>query len=385
MKAVAPQALAHCPLLVVDDAPTNRAIIGAQLRHAGFDDVRFAADGAEALQQVQQHKPDLVLLDILMPVMAGYETCRRLRADARWADLPVLAMTGLEEADDRARVFAVGATDLILKPIHPPELIARTTIHLQGRRLIQGLREHAERAGRELAAARRMQESLLPDAAALAALERSYGVSLAAHFAPSEELGGDLWGAWPVDATRFGLFTLDVAGHGTIAAINAFRIHTLLWQDAAARGDPARLLTRLNRRMQGLLAVGQFATLFYAVFDIAADRVTYAAAGAPGPLLLQGGRQEELDGSGLPLGIQAGARYANRRAAWRPGAGLALYSDAFSEARDGGGALLGDARAQACCAAALAEADAGAAIARLRQAALAQQIDDDLTLVCLKR
>lgn len=389
-----PDALRDCSLLVVDDDAFQRGLIGALLRSAGFHRIAYAEDGRKALEMTEAHAPDLVLLDLLMPEFDGFDTCRALRGDPRWAELPVLAMTALEERDERARIFAAGATDLILKPIHKAELMARIATHLNTRLLVRGLREANERTGAELAAARRMQASLLPGAALLEQIEHRYGVSVAARYAPCTELAGDLWGAWLIDESRFGLFALDVIGHGTIAAINAFRIHTLL-QQQTERSRPGCLLENLNRALCPLFPTGQFSTFFYAVFDTTANQLAYAAAGYPNPLLGDDSAERVLDGKGLPLGIRPSARYETRIAAWAPGTSLLIYSDAVSETRDASGVMLGQdgvrrlwAQARATRGADHARATRGAddVVAELEMAVMGSAgLDDDLTLICVTR
>jgi len=188
-----------------------------------------------------------------------------------------------------------------------------------------------------------------------------------------------------VDEDRFAVFAFDVVGHGTIAAINGFRIHTLLSQDLANRGDPVRMLEELNQRLHGLLRIGQFATMVYAVFDVRAHQMRYAAAGYTNPVMLHQGGIRALDGSGLPIGITASARYEAREAPWAPGDGIVIYSDALSEARADNGALLGDDATQVLCGDALALGDAACALDHLRQRAESSSINDDLTLLCLTR
>ncbi|MCQ4162585.1 fused response regulator/phosphatase [Roseomonas sp. GC11] len=382
-----PEALRNAALLVVDDAPTKRALVSAHLRRAGFHNITLAEDGLQALEALGQASFDLVLLDILMPGLDGFETCRALRRDPRWAELPVLAMTGLEESEERAEIFAAGATDLILKPIHQAELIARMVSHLHNRQLIRGLRDFAERTNAELAAARQMQEALLPGPALLAEMEARYGLRVASRFLPSAELAGDLWGLWPLDGARFGLFALDVVGHGTIAAINAFRLHTLFAQDRSARDEPGLFLEGLNRRLRPLFSTGQFATMFYAVLDVARDAIAYAAAGYTSPVLAGRGGTRLLDGSGLPLGISGSARYETRQATWRQGEALLLYSDALSEATTACGSLLGEEGVRDLCGAAFASGNGahGMADALAQAASGAHGPADDLTLVCLLR
>jgi sigma-B regulation protein RsbU (phosphoserine phosphatase) len=379
-------AVYQCALLVVDDAATNRAIIGAQLRRAGFQDLAFAENGREALEMLETRVPDLILLDILMPVLDGFDTCRALRRDPRWADLPILAMTGLDQPNERAQIFDVGASDLILKPIHTAELLARVTSHLQNRLLIRDLRSFNERANAELAAARQMQQALLPSPALQIEIASQYDVSIAARFTPSTELAGDLWGVWPIDRNSFALFALDVVGHGTIAAIDTFRIHTLMSQQKELLAQPGPFLESLNRRLCPLFAPGQFATIFLAVLDVNRHELRYAAAGYTSPVLGNPGTNRLLDGSGLPLGIVDTAQYETRQALWDRGQALVLYCDALPEARDAAGAMLGESGARKFCAQAMLEASAECVVAALErtiQGAAAPH--DDLTLICVMR
>ena len=122
-------AMDHRPkLLLVDDEPTNLQI----LRHILQDSYRllFARDGEKALQLALSEQPDLILLDVMMPGMSGYETCRRLKQGARTAGVPVIFVTALNETSDEETGFSVGAVDYITKPVSPPIVQARVRTHL---------------------------------------------------------------------------------------------------------------------------------------------------------------------------------------------------------------------------------------------------------------
>src|SRR3989442_1061457 len=111
-------------VLVVDDGLANRELVQAYL--SGLDcDVRLAADGASALEQIQQEPPDLVLLDVQMPGMDGYEVCRRIKAGPGGRLLPVVMITALNQTDDRVRALESGADDFMAKPVERVELVAR--------------------------------------------------------------------------------------------------------------------------------------------------------------------------------------------------------------------------------------------------------------------
>lgn len=111
-------------ILVVDDYPANVKLLERNLQAAGYETVA-ANDGQEALEKVQAEKPDLILLDIMMPKIDGFEVCRRLRADEATAVIPIIMVTALKETEDRIRGLEAGADDFISKPFDRGELLAR--------------------------------------------------------------------------------------------------------------------------------------------------------------------------------------------------------------------------------------------------------------------
>ena len=127
-------------ILIVDDVPANLGVLLDFLDTAGYQ-VLVAESGKGALSQLEYAQPDIILLDVAMPGIDGFETCRRLKKDERWRDTPVLFLTALNETTDKVRGFEVGAVDFISKPLHPEEVLARVRAHLQIRSLQQDLEE----------------------------------------------------------------------------------------------------------------------------------------------------------------------------------------------------------------------------------------------------
>ena len=123
-------------VMIVDDTPGNLAVLSDTLSEAGYR-VLVATDGLSALEQMRYIKPDIILLDVMMPGIDGFETCRRLKDDLATAAIPVIFMTGLSELDDLLRGFGEGAQDYLVKPIRPPEVLARIDVHLRQARTIQ--------------------------------------------------------------------------------------------------------------------------------------------------------------------------------------------------------------------------------------------------------
>jgi len=125
-------------ILIVDDETTNLATLSEYLEAAGFE-VLAAQDGASGLSIVERARPDLILLDVLMPGLDGFETCRRLKATDRIQDIPVIFMTALTETADKVTGFEVGGVDYVTKPFQVEELLARVKTHLALRQLQQQL------------------------------------------------------------------------------------------------------------------------------------------------------------------------------------------------------------------------------------------------------
>ncbi|UBF24076.1 PleD family two-component system response regulator [Kovacikia minuta CCNUW1] len=135
----------HTPgtILIVDDTPDNLHLLSRMLNRRGYE-VRAVHSGEMALATIEQASPDLVLLDVCMPGMDGYEVCLSLKANPQTKDIPVIFISALDEVLDKLRAFDVGAVDYITKPFRIPEVMARVTIHLTLRRLQLQLKEQNE-------------------------------------------------------------------------------------------------------------------------------------------------------------------------------------------------------------------------------------------------
>jgi len=134
-------------LLVVDDVPLNLHLLVHVLTKQGYK-VRPASSGPAALAAAQANPPDMILLDIMMPEMDGYEVCRRLKGDERTRDIPVIFISAVDQAADKIKAFEVGGVDYVTKPIQPGEVVARIETHLKLRELRRNLEEKNRLFGR---------------------------------------------------------------------------------------------------------------------------------------------------------------------------------------------------------------------------------------------
>jgi len=127
-------------ILIVDDTPANLSVLVDTLSETGYK-LMVAEDGEDAIAQTARAQPDLVLLDVMMPGVDGFETCRRLKAQPVTRDIPVIFMTALTDTNEKVRAFAAGAVDYITKPIQHEEALARISTHLTIRRLRHELQQ----------------------------------------------------------------------------------------------------------------------------------------------------------------------------------------------------------------------------------------------------
>ena len=386
------QGLGGCCVLVVDDdVGFQQLVIGTLLEMMGITDITYAEDGLAGLEAARRRRPDLIVLDISMPRMDGFEMLRHLRGDAALADIPVIIQSGQDSCDNRDQMFAAGASDFVSKPINGSEFQGRLRVHLQNVLLVRQLQEQLRRVADELGDAAAVQRQHLPSPAVIAGLKADYGLLVDHCFEPSSELGGDFWGAVPINSHAAAIYICDFAGHGVSAALNTIRLHTLVRQlPPPAPDDPAAFVRDLNRLLCEHMTNCHYATFLMAVVDVAAHTLTWCGAASPDPLLgSAGGDVGALDGSGIPLGIMPAAPYENRVVAFPRGASLFLYSDAMSESRAAQGAILGTAGMTRLVTAALDQVPPGGGrLGRILAdfaGSISSRAKDDLTAVWIER
>jgi sigma-B regulation protein RsbU (phosphoserine phosphatase) len=270
-------------ILVVDDSATNLQVVVRTLYGSGHR-ILVARDGATALEIALRASPDLVLLDIMMPVMDGFEVCRALKAKPETRDTAVIFMSARGELSDKVSGLELGAVDYITKPIQAEEVVARVAAHLSRQHLERALRISRDKLDRELAGAARMQRSILP-----AAMPEHPRVSFAAYYETSRHAGGDYYDVLPLGGDRFGIMVADVSGHGAPSAIVMAMIRAVVHTYPGVPDDPPAVLDHINRHFRFLWESSMYATAVYAVLDAGRGTLRLSSAGHPPPLLLRPG------------------------------------------------------------------------------------------------
>ncbi len=339
---------ADAALLVVDDNEDNRDLLSRRLARFGYSNVATAVNGREALLQLRAKPFDLVLLDIMMPEMNGYEVLGHLKADNKLHDLPVIMISALDEIASVIKCIELGAVDYLPKPFNPTLLRARVGASLEKKRLRDEIRSSLQRLERELEAARTLQLGMLPSVFPARTPDRPVGVH--ATMEPAREVGGDLYDCFYATDHLFCFLVGDVSGKGALAAMFMARTRSLarmaieLWQQWSSEPiAPARVAEAVNRELCQNNDDRMFVTLFLGLLDTRDGTLAYVNAGHPLPHLLHAsGGIGQLGGQpDMPLGVRPGTAYQARAAALRHGDAILVVTDGVIEAMNAQGVLYG--------------------------------------------
>ncbi len=331
-------------ILVVDDEPRNIRVLQILLEAKGYT-VITATQGQEALERVKAGPPDLILLDIMMPRMNGFEVCQRIRADEDTQFVPIVMVTALTEAQDRIKAIEVGADDFISKPFDSYEIIARARSLLRVKQYHdaltqanQELAEHNTRLDMELQMAQEVQASLMPQG-----ITDLAGFRIVSHYTPEIAVGGDFFDLWEVGPGQLGVLISDVMGHGVPAAFVTVFIKTIVEEMREQTDDPGQILEALNTRFDKLISseLSMFATAFCAVIDQFDQTLRWANAGHPFPFLIRRGQGvcEPVGNQsiGEGLGFLPDSIYQTFHVPFSPSDGLFLYTDGAYELQNSQG------------------------------------------------
>lgn len=380
---------ARAHVLIVDDLEVNRDLLARRVQRLGHS-IAFAASGREALACMRAASFDLVLLDITMPDMDGYQALEQIKADPQLAHVPVVMVTAIDGVDSVVRCLELGAEDYITKPFNPVVLRARVESSLNKKRVADLNAALLRSLSREMAIAQRIQLGFLPDT-----LPQLRGWPLAATCAPARQVGGDFFDAAMLPDGRLAFTVADVCDKGVGAALYMALFRSLLrislqqtMPGQAAGTMLERAVAFTNDYVADVHARdNMFATVFTAILDPATGRLDYINAGHDAPLLRRAdtAADELLVPQGLAVGMMAGQPHVSSSTVLRPRDRLLVFSDGLPEALSPQGVAFGADRV----AAALARAAGGPQdLLTDIQASLSQHVGDraphdDVTLLCL--
>jgi len=329
-------------ILIVDDLPANLQFLNSILVERNYQ-VRPAINGQVALKIVQKTLPDLILLDIQMPDMNGYEVCEQLKSNDKTCQIPVIFISALSEVFDKVKAFSVGGVDYITKPFQAEEVLARVETHLKIHQLQQQLADQNERfkaenvrMKAELEVSRRLQKMLLPTQKELNQIE---GLNIAGFMEPADEVGGDYYDVLQ-HAGRI-LFTIgDVTGHGLESGALAIMVQSSIRTLLASYHElePVKFLSALNQMVyHNVIRMNVSKSLTLALLSYENKQLVLTGQHEE-MIVIRKGELELIDtiDLGFPIGLEEDITEFVHQAvvSLNPGDVVVLYTDGITEAEN---------------------------------------------------
>ncbi|HYD11201.1 MAG TPA: SpoIIE family protein phosphatase, partial [Acidimicrobiales bacterium] len=309
-------------ILLVDDDEHVRALLELSLVRDGYD-VTMAGSGAEALEALRDLRPDIVLCDVEMPGMTGFELLRQLRSTSEGRDLSFLFLTARRSDDDVVQGLDLGADDYLRKPFSMPELLARLRAKIARPPVPVAMLDELDL---EVQRAADVQRALLPSEPPAVP-----GFEIAGACVSSRSVGGDLYDWYAAPDGAF-ITLADVMGKGMAGAILMATVRSVLRAAAGAASPGAAVRDAAAVLESDLQRTGSFVTLFHARIDAETGVIRYVDAGHGLTVVARAdGSVERLPVRGLPVGVVPDADWAEGAVVLAPGDELVVVSDGVLE------------------------------------------------------
>ena len=289
----------------------------------------------QALQLLENGEFDLVLLDVMMPEMDGYQVLQRMKANPSLRNIPVIVISALDEIDSIVRCIELGAEDYLTKPFDPVLLNARTCACLEKKQLRDQELKSQKKIAIQLEDACAYVRSLLPP-------PMTGEIRIDWRYIPSSELGGDSFGYHWLDEDRLAIYLLDVCGHGVGPALLSISMMTLLRSQTFKTDltDPSGVLDFLNRKFPREKHNGKHFSIWYGVYDKSKQKLIYSSGGHPPAVLIGREGPQRLTTSGMIMGCFPDVTYRNSVRKIERGMKLYVFSDGAYEVEKPNGEVM---------------------------------------------
>lgn len=324
-------------ILIVDDSRTIVALINSILKE-DYDTIT-ASNGLEAIEVYNRAKPDLILMDVEMPEMDGFEACKKIKTQSKGTFIPIIFITSKGDLQSMKTGLKAGAEDYLTKPFEPEELVARVQAVLRTKKLYSQLVEAYAIIDKERDAIAQIQKSLI-----CKELPKAPGYNFFADYQPSAKASGDYYDFIKIDDDHLGVLVADVSGHGTPAAVIMAMMRVLIRSFLAKVSSPKEVLETINTILCENQESGHFITAFYGVIHLPSRAMKFASAGHNPPLLIEyeTGKVKHLNNEkGFPLMIHTLNDIEEREIHLPPNSKLICYTDGLTEARGKGSDMYG--------------------------------------------
>ena len=327
-------------ILIVDDNPANVEIL--QMRLAANDyEITTASDGEAGLALARDRQPDLILLDIMMPKMDGFEVCRRLKGDASLPFMPIIMVTAKTDSKDVVAGLEAGGDEYLTKPVDHASLVARVKSMLRIKSLHDTVLEQSAQLQAQLETATRIQSLFWPDIP-----ELTGGSHIWAAAVPAAYVSGDLYDVIPLPDGSLLAYVADVSDKGVPAALVMAALSTKIRSEARNKYEIDKLLEIVNNSLYRLASEeGFFATIVIVRYWPDNGKTQIALAGHLQPMwIAEGGIGDLPPIDGVSLGVAPDLRYAKKEIVLSAGESVLLFTDGIIEAENADNVLFGNDR-----------------------------------------
>ena len=327
-------------ILIVDDNPANVEIL--QMRLAANDyEIISASDGEAGLAMARERLPDLILLDIMMPKMDGFEVCRRLKGDSSLPFMPIIMVTAKTDSKDVVAGLEAGGDEYLTKPVDHAALVARVKSMLRIKSLHDTVLEQSAQLQAQLETATRIQSLFWPDIPQLTG-----GSHIWAAAVPAAYVSGDLYDVIPVPDGSLLAYVADVSDKGVPAALVMAALSTKIRSEARNKYEIDTLLETVNNSLYRLTSEeGFFATIVIARYWPNSGKTQIGLAGHLQPLwIVEKGIGDLPQINGISLGVTPDLQYEKKEIMLSPGESVLLFTDGIIEAENEDNELFGNER-----------------------------------------
>lgn len=327
-------------VLIINDDDGIRALTTLLLEEQGFEAYE-ANGGKKGIEKALQVNPDLILLDIMMPEMDGYETCAALKRDSATQNIPVIFLSSLTNPKDKIKGLEIGGVDFVNNVIDKGELLARVNNQLKIKSLTQALRNSNEQLllkqeslDKDLSAASIIQHSFLPSQTF-----KSPHVDVAWIWTPRDRLGGDIFNIMPYGDSKLVFYMVDVSGHDVPSALVTISVSQFLHQQKLL--SPEQIMVELDKEYP-LERFDRYFTLFYLILDVSNGQMVFCRAGHTPGIKLSKDKPIKLLNEGGPLvGLNLNLPFEEGIEALESGDKIILYSDGVTDVKNQEGEFFG--------------------------------------------
>ncbi|MBN2544862.1 MAG: fused response regulator/phosphatase [Spirochaetes bacterium] len=313
-------------ILIVDDAKINRVMLENIINQYIKCQTIMAENGEETFKILNEKVPDLILLDVILPDIDGFDIAKEIKNNPLTVDIPIIFITSLTDEDSKIKAFESGGIDFLTKPFSSKEVISRITAQLKLKRQYEEINKLNKKIMVDLAMAKKIQNVIMP--------QREFNFkkfSFFCKYLPIDAVGGDFYDLIEAEKNVYYIFLIDVTGHGIPAALYTMMLKSNLYYLTNNLNSPAEILNQLNIDISKLLLDDFYPTAVIIKLDFNKMIFTISNAAHPSPLFLSDNKLTEFKNKNFALAIKPDVKMIEESYEIKKGDKIFIFTDGIFE------------------------------------------------------